>query len=198
MNFKLHIILLLLVFSFACENNSELSTPNHSVQLDSIEKQIVDKESDTIMRFSESGSMCNFCSSYEVSVFSNGKVNIESRKFVENDSNRGEKFIEKLQKSNQKLSNEQFQNLISEFEKIDFLNLEDLYVPNMNCPEILSDSSTIQIFYKNEKQSKTVSYYQGCKGNTDLVKLASLRQSLNKIFRLNSLLTGNIMANTNK
>lgn len=193
---KLLIVLFFVTISFACVKHSE---SGNSVVISSNQDsdKKIDSNEEPIITAEESGSMCNFCSSYKISVLANGKVNLESQRFVENNSNQGEKFIKETKVSNKQLSKEQLQSLINDFENINFFELADSYGTNINCPKNWTDATTIHLFYKNEKQSKTVHYYRGCEGNEDLVKLAKLREVLNKKFGVDNLLNRNIMANTN-
>jgi hypothetical protein len=69
--------------------------------------------------------------------------------------------VEKLGRFEDKLSEEQVKELIDEFKKADYLDLEDNYVKD-NCPVVVTDSPTAITSIKINGKYKKITHYLGC------------------------------------
>jgi hypothetical protein len=111
------------------------------------------------------------CTNYKVSIYSNGEVIFE-----------GLKGVKKIGIVKSKITKSKLEELIGNFEDIDFFRLSDKYVPGKNCSgSVISDSNTVQIYYNDGKLSKNISHYRGCLGTKKLNKLLELEESIDRV-----------------
>ncbi len=108
------------------------------------------------------------CPEYKLTIFSDGTVAYE-----------GISSVKKEGMANGRISLKKLQDLVREFDKIHYFNLEDNYTPgNKVCPESMTDMpSAITSLTRNGK-TKTITHYHGCRG---LKTLELLTQLENKI-----------------
>ncbi len=129
-----------LLLSFACQKNS-------------LSSEIFPKDS-TIpkdLEISFEQTECKGkCWVYNVKIDADGLVKYE-----------GIANVEKLGKFEDNLSEEQIKELIAEFKKADYFDLEDNYVKD-NCPIIITDSPTKITSIKINGKYKKITHYSGC------------------------------------
>jgi hypothetical protein len=110
------------------------------------------------------------CPAYKISIFSDGLVLYEGKDFVKTKGD-----------ADGRITKEQVQELVKEFEKIDYLKLDNEYSPGKKCPEGWTDyPSAITSLTQNDK-TKTVVHYHGCQGLPVLKQLTALE---NKIYEV--------------
>ena len=107
------------------------------------------------------------CPDYNLTIFSDGTVVYKGISSVKT------KGLAKGRISLKKL-----QDLIREFDKIHYLNLEDDYTPGKVCPEYMTDMpSAITSLTRNGK-TKTITHYHGCRGSHTLELLTELENKI--------------------
>ncbi len=93
------------------------------------------------------------CPQYSISISGSGKVEFE-----------GIKDTLVNGKTSGTVSPDEVKQLVAEFEKIGFLELEDKY-DSENCPNYATDQSTIVISLTAGGKTKTINHYTGCVEN---------------------------------
>ena len=73
------------------------------------------------------------------------------------------------------------QQLVSEFNSLNYLSLEDEYNPGgPNCPEGWTDYPSAITSFEWKGQKKTIRHYHGCKGATILDQLTALEEKIDQ------------------
>ena len=138
--FKYLIILTSLLLSFACQKNS-------------VSSDVFSKDS-TIpkdLEISLEQSKCKGnCWVYDLKIKADGSIKYE-----------GIANVEKLGTVEDKLSEEQIKELIEEFKKAEYFDLEDNYIKD-NCPIVVTDSPIVITSLKINGKYKKVTHYLGC------------------------------------
>jgi cellulose synthase/poly-beta-1,6-N-acetylglucosamine synthase-like glycosyltransferase len=111
------------------------------------------------------------CPAYKVSIFGDGLVLFEGKEFVKTKGD-----------ADGRITKDELQQLVREFEKIDYLKLYDRYGDDeKTCPESWTDyPSAITSLNSNGKQ-KTVHHYLGCRGLTILDQLTALENKIDEV-----------------
>jgi hypothetical protein len=92
------------------------------------------------------------CPIYDLSIQSDGKVLFEGRFWTEIKG-----------KATDKITEEQFEQLISEIEKANFFSLKNNYnYDSNNCPTIATDFPSVKLHIKLDGKEKTINHYLGC------------------------------------
>lgn len=140
MKIKPLIIFTILLLTFSCQKNLD--------SFDVFPKDLtIPKDLEiTLVRTECKGN----CWVYNLEIKSDGAIKYE-----------GIANVEKLGKFEDKLSNEQIINLIGEFKKAGYFNLEDNYV-NDNCPIVVTDSPTAITSIRINGEYKKITHYFGC------------------------------------
>ncbi|HEV2837056.1 MAG TPA: DUF6438 domain-containing protein [Pyrinomonadaceae bacterium] len=110
------------------------------------------------------------CPIYKVAIYDDGRVAYE-----------GVEFVKRKGQAKGQITTEALQELVREFEKIDYFNLEDNYGGDSRlCPESWTDypSATTSLNWKDKK--KTVRHYHGCRGSALLDQLTALEDKIDK------------------
>ena len=95
------------------------------------------------------------CPVYELTIDADGNVTFDGRKHTKT-----------LGKAAGKISGNEIDRLITEFNAVGFLELNDNYDQN-NCPSFATDMSTIAISLRQNGQTKTVVHNLGCSTKGD-------------------------------
>jgi hypothetical protein len=95
------------------------------------------------------------CPQYLMSIYGSGKVDFE-----------GIKDTLVNGKTSGTISSEEVKQLVGEFAKIGFLELEDDY-DAQNCPTYATDQSTVVISLTAGGKTKTINHYTGCVENDE-------------------------------
>ena len=110
------------------------------------------------------------CPAYKISIYGDGLVIYEGKDFVKTKGD-----------ADGRITREQVQQLVREFEKIDYLKLDDDYGTGKNCPEAWTDyPSAITSLTQNDK-TKTVKHYHGCSGLPVLNQLTALENKIDEV-----------------
>lgn len=129
-----------LILSFACQKNS-------------VSSEIFPKDSmlPKDLEISYKQTECKGkCWVYNLKIEADGTIKYE-----------GVANVEKLGKFEDKLSAKQIRELIDEFKKTEYFDLEDNYV-KANCPIVVTDSPTAITSIKINGKSKKITHYLGC------------------------------------
>lgn len=157
-------LLFLVLFSAGCN-----STTNR-------QKVILDK--DTVITLGRT--MCfGTCPAYMVTINGQGEVVFEGSKMVREN---GKVIAQPLGTKNSRINQEQLQQIIAEFEKINFLSLKDAYdKQGADCPTYSTDSPSAITSIKTGSTNKTVKHYLGCEGKPTLRNLTALEEKIDEI-----------------
>jgi len=111
------------------------------------------------------------CPSYKLTIYDDGKVEYEGRDFV------------KLKrKAEGQITKAQLEELIREFERIDYQNLADDYtLGSKNCPHGWTDNPTAVTSLNWKDKKKTIRHYHGCRGSDVLDQLTALEDKIDQV-----------------
>lgn len=111
------------------------------------------------------------CPSYKLTIYDDGKVEYEGREFVKRKG-----------KAEGSITKAELEELIREFERIDYQNLADDYtLSSKNCPQGWTDSSTAVTSLNWEDKKKTIKHYHGCRGSNVLDQLTALENKIDQV-----------------
>ena len=128
------------------------------------------------------------CPAYKLTISADGTIVFEPREYI-NDETGEEFFSGKYAKS--KLSANQMNELLSEFEKINYFSLQKTYgqswklKKSKTCPEIWTDSSSAETSLQMNGKRKTIWHYYGCQGTKILEQLTNLEKRIDEIVNSN-------------
>ncbi len=92
------------------------------------------------------------CPSYEVTIYADGRVVYEGRKFVKVEGT-----------ANGSVTQEQLRQLVAEFEKTDYFSLRDTYGDATDgCPTYMTDNPFANTSLRLGGRSKAIRHYYGC------------------------------------
>ncbi len=111
----------------------------------------------------------NVCPTYKLTVKSDGAVVFE-----------GKDVTEIKGKVEDKISAEKVKQLVAEFQKADYFNLENSY-DYKNCPSTATDRPNANTSIQINGKRKTIHHYLGCKGKDSEIFPAQLFELENKI-----------------
>jgi hypothetical protein len=119
----------------------------------------------------ERGACFGSCPVYKLTIYDDGTVEYE-----------GKEFVRVRGKATGQITTEALQKLIGEFEKIDYLKLDDNYQPgNKNCPEEWTDHPNAITSLNWQGTQKTIGHYHGCKGSAVLDQLTALEDKIDEV-----------------
>lgn len=110
------------------------------------------------------------CPIYKLTISANGCVVFE-----------GKRFVKKVGTFKSKISRAQLQQLIAEFENIQYFSLRDQYTTQKDGCELATDNPSVITSLKINGKSKTVIHYHGCRGVKKLEELTKLEDQIDKI-----------------
>lgn len=92
------------------------------------------------------------CPIYDLTIQPDGKVTFD-----------GKGYTQTKGKAEDKLTEEQLNQLIAEIEKANFFSLDNAYnYDSKNCPELYTDSPVVNLTIKLKGIEKRINHYQGC------------------------------------
>jgi len=112
------------------------------------------------------------CPAYKVSIFADGSVLYEGRDFVKTKGD-----------AHGQITKEELQQLVREFEKIDYLKLDDEYSDGKNCPEFWTDYPSAITSLSQDDKTKRVVHYYGCHGLPVLDQLTTLENKIDEVVK---------------
>lgn len=113
------------------------------------------------------------CPFYKLTIYEDGKVEYE-----------GEDHVKQKGKAEGRITKAELEELIREFERIDYLNLADDYTSDSkNCPQTWTDhpSAVTSLNWKGKK--KRIAHYHGCQGSTVLQQLTALEDKIDQVVK---------------
>jgi hypothetical protein len=112
------------------------------------------------------------CPAYKVTIYDDGKVVYE-----------GQEFVKRKGRVEARISKAELEQLVREFDRLDYLKLDDQYGVGHKCPEDWTDyPSAITSLTRNGKQ-KTVNHYLGCRGLPILDQLRALEDKIDEVVK---------------
>lgn len=110
------------------------------------------------------------CPVYNVEIKADGAVSFH-----------GTRFVQSTGDHTGTASPEAFQSLVAMVEQMDFFNLHDRYrLKQDGCTSWVSDHPTVEITVTRGDESKSVSYYYGCKGVPVAEPIDALSKAIDK------------------
>ena len=111
------------------------------------------------------------CPAYTLSIFEDGKVVYEGKEFVKHKG-----------RAEAQVSKEAVQELVREFDRINYFSLEDEYVDDpKNCAEVWTDNPSATTSLNWKGKSKTILHYYGCRGSRVLDQLTALEAKIDEV-----------------
>lgn len=106
------------------------------------------------------------CPVYDLTIQPDGKVSFE-----------GKFWTEVKEKTEGKITQEQLKKIIASIEEANFFSLDNAYnYDSKNCPNIATDSATVNLSIKLNGKEKTINHYQGCFENDKPKDAASINK----------------------
>ena len=109
------------------------------------------------------------CPAYKLTIFDDGKVVFEGKKFVKH-KGREEGQITKAQ----------LDELVRAFNRINYMKLDDEYVGD-RCPDMWTDYPSAITSINQKGQVKRINHYLGCRGLTVLDQLTALENKIDEV-----------------
>lgn len=110
------------------------------------------------------------CPAYKISIYGDGLVLYDGKDFVKIKGD-----------ADGRITKEQVQQLVREFEKIDYLKLDDDYTEGKNCPEYWTDHPSAITTLSRDGNTKRVTHYYGCHGLPVLDQLTALENKIDEV-----------------
>ena len=115
------------------------------------------------------------CPIYKLAIFSDGTVRYE-----------GIKYVKRVGKARGRISRRQLDQLIENFTKLDYFNLDDSYTPgNKGCPQVATDMPSAITSLTWHGKCKTINHYHGCRGPDALERLTQLEDKIDEAVKIN-------------
>ena len=113
------------------------------------------------------------CPSYKLTIYEDGTVEYE-----------GKDYVKRKGKAEGRITKAELEQLIQEFERIDYLNLADDYTLNSkNCPQGWTDNPTAVTSLNWKDKKKTITHYHGCRGSSVLEQLTALEDKIDQVVK---------------
>jgi len=109
------------------------------------------------------------CPAYKLTIFADGMVLFEGKEFVKHKG-----------KAQGQITKAQLDQLMREFNRINYMKLDDEYGGD-RCPDRWTDYPSAITSINQNGQVKTVLHYQGCRGLTVLDQLTALENKIDEI-----------------
>jgi acetamidase/formamidase len=111
------------------------------------------------------------CPIYKLTIASDGSVTFQ-----------GQRFTKTTGTAKGKITADDFRQLVSEFEKINYFSLPDRYAPGTPvCPQMITDLPSANTSIKLKGKMKSVSHYHGCGDAGALAKLTALERRIDEV-----------------
>jgi acetamidase/formamidase len=119
----------------------------------------------------ERGACFGTCPMYKVTLRSDGTVTFDGANFVKNKGT-----------ATGKITPEDFNKLVSEFEKVKFFSLDDTYEPGSpGCGPAATDLPYVRTSIQMKGKTKSISHYQGCLNSEVVRTLLNLDRKIDEI-----------------
>lgn len=112
------------------------------------------------------------CPAYKLEIFADGKVVYE-----------GKEFVKRKGKAEGRITKDKLEQLVREFERINYLSLDDYYSERdpKNCPESWTDNPSATTSLNWKGKTKTIEHYYGCRGLVVLDQLTALERKIDEV-----------------
>lgn len=111
------------------------------------------------------------CPAYKITIYDDGKVLYEGMRDVRHEG-----------KATSQITKSDLEALVREFEKIDYLNIDENYTDDpKNCPELWTDNPSAITSLNWKGKTKTVRHYYGCSGSKVAEQLTALEDKIDKV-----------------
>ena len=110
------------------------------------------------------------CPAYKLTIFDDGKVVYE-----------GKDFVKQKGKAEGHITKRELEELVREFERINYFSLDDYYVDDRNCPEIWTDNPSAITSLNSNGKTKKIDHYYGCRGLPVLDQLTALERKIDEV-----------------
>ena len=110
------------------------------------------------------------CPAYKLTIFDDGKVVFE-----------GKDFVKTKGKAKGRITKARVADLLREFDRIDYVKLDDDYGEGNKCPEGWTDYPSAITSLTRDGKQKTVRHYLGCRGLPILDQLTTLENKIDQV-----------------
>jgi len=111
------------------------------------------------------------CPFYKLAIYEDGRVEYE-----------GEDHVKHKGKAEGRITKAELEELIREFERIDYLNLADNYTSeSKNCPQTWTDHPSAVTSLNWQGKKKKIVHYHGCQGSNVLKQLTALEDKIDQV-----------------
>ena len=110
------------------------------------------------------------CPAYKLTIFDDGKVLFE-----------GKEFVKQRGKAEGQITKDELERLVREFNKINYMKLEDEYGIGDRCPDLWTDYPSAITSFSTNGTTKTINHYLGCRGLTILDQLTTLENKIDEV-----------------
>jgi hypothetical protein len=115
------------------------------------------------------------CPEYKLTIFADGRVLYE-----------GISYVKKEGKAWGRITRRQLEELILEFNKINYFSLADSYTPGTKvCPQSMTDMPAATTSLTRNGKSKTIVHYHGCRGLSVMDQLTQLENKIDEAVNVN-------------
>lgn len=147
----------------------------HSLQADHPPSSLDNKVKPTIVITLQRTVCYGTCPEYKLTIFADGRVLYE-----------GISFVKKEGKAWGRITRRQLDELILEFNKINYFSLADSYTPGTKvCPQSMTDMPAATTSLTGNGKSKTIVHYHGCRGSSVLDQLTRLENKIDDAVNVN-------------
>jgi hypothetical protein len=109
------------------------------------------KEPEVVAYLARQSDYFNVAPVYRVTIYADGSV-----EYV------GMRNVKTVGTAKGSISQQDLKHLIGAFERANFFSLRDTYTANDGCPIVMSDSSSVYIWYQSGDKKKLIYHYLGC------------------------------------
>jgi len=146
------------------DNTRRLSITNDSESKEPI------PDSRVVIELERMSGECPTCPVYLLSIYVDGRIAF-----------RGIRNFRILGDQEFTISESTLESLEEKFLENNFFLLSDRYVDGKLCPERWTDAPTSRLFFRQQRKTKTVYHYQGCKGTMALEQLEMLEDAVDTV-----------------
>ena len=111
------------------------------------------------------------CPVYKITIYDDGKVLYE-----------GTEYVKQKGKAEGRIEKSELDALLHEFEKINYLSLDENYTDDpKNCPQQWTDNPSAITSLNWKGKSKTIRHYYGCRGSSVAEQLTALETRIDAV-----------------
>lgn len=158
-----------------------------AICLSSHQAQTLGKSSGPIITLERGTDAFGAAPAYKLSISADGTVIYQAMPRETAPIYRARQKVQRRGTARSKISHTDIEQLISEFEQINYFLLKDEYgmsggpAPTEDCPKMWTDQPTAYTSLTIGGKTKKVAHYHGCKGNDAVEKLTRLENRIDEI-----------------